>query len=208
MLVVLLSTLAQAAPCTPAPIEGASLDPAGATAMVIRGVEGAVAVSSGEGGAVTAQGSACREVTVKLARKGNVIEATVKGARQANLQLEITVPRTLQSLSVQDQAGPLTVSGVQARLAVVSSTGPVEVQGGEALRVAYVTGPVQVEGVKGDVAVDMVTGTVKALDIGGDVLVDNVTGPVTVDDVDGGLAVRGGSGPVNQSNVRGGVQLP
>jgi DUF4097 and DUF4098 domain-containing protein YvlB len=147
-------------------------------------------------------------VTVKLVRKQGVIEATVKGARDADLALKLTVPSSMQTLSVQDQTGPVMAHDLALKLAVVSGTGPVEVRSVDNVRVAYVTGPLTAENVKGDVTVDAVTGTVHARAVGGNVMVDHVTGPVTVEDVSGSLAVAGSSGPVNQSNVRGQVSLP
>jgi hypothetical protein len=186
----LLVSVAFGGDCAPVTIEGASVQTAGATAMVVRGVEGGIELVGSEGSEVVASGTACHDVTVKLVRKQGVIEARVSGARDADLSLKLAVPSAIGTLSVQDQLGPLQAHDLSLKLAVISSTGPVEVRAVDTVRVAYLTGPLVASGIKGDV------------------VVDHVTGPVTVDDVDGSLAVAGSSGPVNQSNVRGQVSLP
>ncbi|MEZ4236116.1 MAG: hypothetical protein R3F59_08135 [Myxococcota bacterium] len=81
-----------------------------------------------------------------------------------------------------------------ARLAVISSAGPVDVTGAQSLRVGYGSGPVAVKDLAGDLSVDQRDGSLQAADIGGDVSIDGIVGAVTVDGVTGGLTVRDNQG--------------
>jgi DUF4097 and DUF4098 domain-containing protein YvlB len=204
-----LASVAFAEECARVELDGASLELGGATALVVQGIEGAIEVVGAEGGPVQATGTACRDdLQIKLSRKEGVVYAKVKGARDASLELTLVVPRSVAAVTAHENAGPLTVRDLPARVAVVSNIGPVAVSGASNLRVAYSTGPVDAAQIAGDLVVDRVTGPLSAAAIGGDVAVDGVTGPVTVDDVGGDLAVQGGTGTVNQSNVRGTVLMP
>lgn len=194
--------------CARVDLAGATLDPAGATGLVVRGVEGAVTLTGSDGGSVVAGGTACSDVQVRLVRKDTVIYATVKGAKDADLELSITIPASIAAITVQEQTGAVALRDLPGRLAVVSSTGPIDARHVGSLRVGYGTGPLSAESVTGDLVVDQLTGPLSASAVAGSVLVDGVTGPVHVDDVAGDLAVQNGTGSVSQSNVRGAVRLP
>jgi hypothetical protein len=195
--------------CARVPVAEQRLDLAGASGFVIKGVEGAVELVGTDDGAIRASGTACTaDVQIKLTRKDGIAYLSVKGARDADLQLQIAVPRAVAAVTAQQQTGPISIADLPTRFAVVSGTGPVAVKGAQSVRLAYTTGAVQVDGIHGDLIVDHLEGGVDARGVGGDVSLADVTGPVHVDDVGGDLAVQGQTGAVSQSNVHGSVRLP
>jgi hypothetical protein len=153
-------------------------------------------------------GTACAQGKFKLVRRDGVIVATDRVPADAGLELTVAVPRGFTSVSLHGTTGPVTSEGVDARIAVVSGEGPVDVRGARSLRVAFGAGPIAADGLQGDLVVDQWDGPLSAKAIDGDVTTTGLTGPVTVDDVDGDLAVGSGGGPVSQTNVRGLVTLP
>ncbi|MEQ1506188.1 MAG: hypothetical protein ABMB14_28405 [Myxococcota bacterium] len=194
--------------CEPHAIEEARAAWSGAAAVVVRGLEAEVEVVAGAGDAVVVSGSACGDPAVSAVRRGDVITVSAKRSRGAALTLTVAVPSSTPVLSVQELTGDLVIHGVEARVAVVSSVGTIDVTDAASLRIAYGAGDVSVDGLGGDLVVDRLAGVVTARRVGGDVVADGVTGDVTVDDVAGDLAVRGSGGRVLPTNVRGTVDLP
>lgn len=163
------------------------------TAMAIRGVEADLEIVGADGFEVRQGGAVCTDseqapVEVKLVGKGTVVYLTVKASEADSPKLTVAVPKGLPALTIDHQTGSLTVDGLAANVAVVSSSGPVDVDGARSLRVAYVTGDVIANHVANDVTADHVTGNLK------------------VDDIAGSLATTQVSGTVVHNNVRGQVK--
>jgi hypothetical protein len=93
--------------------------------------------------------------SVKLVRKGATLEVVGKPVER----LVVHVPASIGAVTVHEHDGAVR-SEVPARLAVISSTGPLDVTGAASLRVAYLDGDVTVSDVVGAVTTDHVTGTV------------------------------------------------
>lgn len=199
---------ASTATCDRQPIAEQALALAGASAFAVRGMEAAVTLFPSTDATVHVSGTACSEAGIKLGRRDGVIVATARVPRDGGLELTVAVPADLASVTFYEHTGSVRADGVPARLAIVSSVGPVDVHGARSLRVAYGAGPVTVDGLQGDLVVERRDGPLSARAITGDVLADEVGGPVSVDDVSGDLAVKGGGGPVSQQNVRGVITLP
>jgi len=177
--------------------------------MMVKGVVGTVDLVGVDGTTVAANGTACTsDVKIKIANKAGVATVTVKADSDDQLQLKLSVPRSVAVLTVQDQTGPVTLRDLPTRFAAVSANGPIEVHGAQSVRLAYATGSVVVDEVHGDVTIDHLTGNLSAKQVSGDVALSMVTGPVQIDDVGGNLAVEGGTGGVSQTNVHGTVRLP
>ncbi|MEQ1500901.1 MAG: hypothetical protein ABMB14_01655 [Myxococcota bacterium] len=195
--------------CTPAALGEQTVSLQGVTGLVVDGVDAKLEVVGADGSDLRATGAACGDgAAIKLARRGTVVYASVKGKGLDEVSLTLTVPKALPALTVHGHTGPVVVRGVAAPVAVVSSDGPVELSDVKSVRIAYGTGPVVIERVSAGVVVDHLTGSLQAKAIGSDVIADAVTGEVVVDDVAGDLAVRETTGSVRQTNVRGQVALP
>lgn len=180
---------------------------AGATALAIRGWLGNVLLVRAEGEALTFRGEACGAVKVRAAVRGAQVGAKAKIRPQSALTLTIGVPVGIEVVTFSEHRGPMRVDGLDARVAVVSSDGPVTVARGGDLRVSYSSGTVTVDGLSGDLIVDRLVGTVDATGVAGDATLDRVTGDVSATEVGGNLTVTGNDGEVHHENVRGAVHL-
>jgi hypothetical protein len=178
----------------------------GIIALVVRGVDAPVRIVSGaEQIGATATTCAPDRVKVRVKRTGNVAVATVSAPADSGVGLVVSVPVGIAAVTVERLTGPLEVHDVPARLAVVSSDGPIDVSGVQSLRVGYTTGPLTVASLNGSLSVDEHTGDLSANDIGGNVTVAGIVGAVAVDRVQGRLEVTENIGSVAQSNVQGEV---
>jgi hypothetical protein len=186
----------------------ASFDAEGASALAIRGWLGNVTVVPGEGSQIVFRGVACGEVPIRLTGGAEARVARARVQPQAELVMRIEVPASVRVVTFYEHRGPMNVDGLAADLAVVSSEGPVNVRAGGSLRVAYSSGELQVDGLKGDLTVDRLVGTVDAIGLGGDARIERVTGAVHATRVAGDLVVSGGDGEVIHAEVQGLVDVP
>lgn len=201
-----LAAYAEAGNCASPRTVDATVATGGLTGIVVRGVEAPVQVTASTGEARLAAAVCDDDVTVKFVRKGTIGYATVKGAA-AGVEVSLTVPSSVGALTFDHQSGTVSVRGVPAQVAVVSSSGAVELSDVKSARIGYSTGDLRVEKVAGNVTVDALTGNLEVSGVAGDVVADGVQGNVTATEVGGKLDVANATGTVVQTNVKGPVTL-
>lgn len=200
---------AEAAKCDSPRTIDASLDGAGVTGWVVRAVEGPIDVTAASGSTARLAAETCATdgVTVKLTRKGNVGYASVKIDPDVQVTVTLALPAGAPAVTFDRQLGAVAVHDLPARIAVMSSTGSVDLEGVRSARIGYTAGDVKVDRVAEDVVLDAHTGNLSATGVGGSIIADGITGNLNVDDVGGRLEVNRATGTVVQNNVRGQVAI-
>jgi hypothetical protein len=161
-----------------APVEATSAE---GSAVLIRS-DGDLQVVPADGDRVVVE--ACGGAGAKLRLRGSVWEVVGRGSVDS---LIVRLPTGIGAVTVHEHEGTVATS-VAARVAVVSSVGPLDVRGAESLRVAYHQGDVTVHDLAGDLTADHVSGRLSG-SIRGELRVDDVDGPVEVSTPAGGLPV-------------------
>lgn len=200
---------AEGAKCDSPRTIDASLDGAGITGWVVRAVEGPVDVTAASGSTARLAAETCAAdgVTVKLTRKGTIGYATVKVDPGTQVTVRLALPASAPALTFDRQLGAVAVHDLPTRVAVMSSTGAVDLEGVTSARIGYTAGDVKVGRVAEDVVLDAHTGNLSATGVGGNVIADGITGNLAVDDVGGRLEVNRATGTVVQNNVRGAIAI-
>lgn len=139
-----------------------------ATTLGVRNPPAGIAITGVEGSTVIRARS--EECGIRVSRDGHQLFLSGR-AKVGRIDLE--VPASLAVISVYRHRGPVHVSDVSGRVAVVSGEGPIEVRRVGDLRVGEVVGDVLAEDVAGNLLVDHLTG---------EATWDRVAGAVSVDD--------------------------
>lgn len=178
--------VAYAEQCVPTPMPEQTLDSASVRALAVRSLSGSLTiVPAPEGSPIRLRGESCGELSLSIAQGSDAAEISArprKGAARATLTL--AVPPSVAALTVHGLSGALYASDLPLSLAVISSTGPVDVRGIDTLRVAYVEGSVVARDVRGDVSIDEVIGRVEAGSVGGRVEIGSVVGEIVSPELD------------------------
>jgi hypothetical protein len=134
MWTILLTSVALGADCPP--VE-ASAD--GATTLGVRDLTGPLVITGVDGAVVRAEGDVCK---LNIRNKGGqlfVTGSTLGGA------VTLTVPRSLEAVTVYHHEGEVRITDVPSRVATVSIEGTVVASGVPQLRTDGVTGGVTQE---------------------------------------------------------------
>jgi hypothetical protein len=127
----------------------------------------------------------------------NLPHRDIRG-RWSEIDIEVSVPRSVQLESVQSRMGDIEIAGVEGGIAVDSRQGSVTLN-----RV----GAISVSLRSGDLVARQVTGDVRARILNGDSLVENVSGRVDLSSANGDIRVQSIEGNVRCTTASGDIQM-
>ena len=156
-------------------------------------------------------------VSAQTVSDGKILTVMPASALNVHTELEVTVPKKLGQLIVEDQLGSIEVLDVDSAVRADTLRGPIHmdrIQGnvvsrtgrGE-IRLGVITGTVHCSSGGGPVYLERSGGDADCLTAGGNIIVGRVGGPLSVSTESGSIQVDSVNGPVRAHTINGPVEI-
>ncbi len=156
-------------------------------------------------------------VSAQTLAEGTILTVAPASALTVHTELEVTVPKKLGQLIIENQFGSIEVLDVDSSVVADTVRGPIHmdrIQGsvvsrtgrGE-IRLGVITGTVRCSSGGGPIFLERSGGEADCLTAGGNVVVGRVGGPLSVSTESGGIQVDSVNGPVRAHTMSGPVEI-